>query len=210
MRVKGKAAHAGVEIEKGANAILELAHQIIAFHRLHGLAPGVTVSAGLIKGGTLYNVVPAEAWVEIDVRAETQAGVEALRQAVTGQAGHTTVPGTQVHLEGDLHYPPMTTTPATTFLVDLARRAAGELGFEIKGAATGGASDANLIAGLGLPVLDGLGPVGGLDHSPDEYIEQASIVPRTAMLVGLIQHILAEREHLITWRDQGTVSFGTL
>lgn len=202
VRVKGKAAHAGVEIEKGANAILELAHQIIAFHKLHGLAPGVTVSAGLINGGTRYNVVPDDAWVEIDVRAETQAGIETLRRAVAGLAGHTTVPGTQVDIEGGFHSPPMATTPAIALLVELAQSVARELDFEIEGAATGGASDANLIANLGLPVLDGLGPVGGLDHSPDEYIEKDSIVPRTAMLAGLIQRILAERERLITLRDQ--------
>lgn len=200
--VKGKAAHAGVEIEKGANAILELAHQIIAFHKLHGLVPGVTVSAGLIQGGIQYNVVPDEAWVELDVRAENQEGVEALRDAVAGLAGHTTVPGTQVDIKGDIHYPPMSITPAVTFLVELAQGAAQELGFTIKGASTGGASDANLIANLGLPVLDGLGPVGGLDHSPDEYIEKDSLVPRTAMLAGLIQRILAERDNLSSRRDQ--------
>jgi glutamate carboxypeptidase len=200
VRVQGKAAHAGVEVEKGANAVLELAHQIIAFHQLHGLAPGVTVSAGLVQGGIQYNVVPDAAWADIDVRAVDQAGVEALAGAVAGLAGHTTVPGTTVQIEGGIHYPPMTTTPATAFLVELAQAAARELGFEVNAAATGGASDANLVASLGVPVLDGLGPIGGLDHGPDEYIDQNSLVPRTAMLAGLIRHILARRDHLASLR----------
>jgi len=88
----------------------------------------------------------------------------------------------------------MAQTPAVRFLASLARASARELGFEINAVATGGASDANVLASLGIPVLDGLGPVGGLDHSPDEYIETDSLVPRAAMLAGLIHRILAEKE----------------
>jgi glutamate carboxypeptidase len=111
------------------------------------------------------------------------------------------VPGTQVQIQGGFSYFPMSKTKATAFLVKLAQGAAQEVGLEVKDAATGGASDANQIAALGVPVLDGLGPVGGLDHGPDEYIEQASIVPRTALLVGLIQRILAQREALAELRQ---------
>lgn len=198
IRVIGKAAHAGVEPEKGANAILELAHQIIALHRLNGLAPGVTVNAGVIGGGTKSNVVAAEAWVRVDARAADPAGAEALAQAIADLAGHTTIPRTQVEVAGGFHYPPMAKTPAVALLVEFARNAARDLGFEVNDAATGGASDANVIAALGVPVLDGLGPVGGLDHSPDEYIEADSIVPRTALVAGLIQRILSQREGLIS------------
>ena len=201
VRVKGKAAHAGVEPEKGANAILELAHQVIAFQKLNGLVPGVTVNAGVISGGTQHNVVPEEAQLDVDVRATDLAGVAAIRHAIAHLNGQTTVPGAQVHIQGGFSYFPMAKTPATAFLVELAQDVAQELGFETKDAATGGASDANMIAALGVPVLDGLGPVGGLDHGPDEYIEQASIVPRTALLVGLIQRILASREVLAGLRN---------
>lgn len=200
VRVRGKAAHAGVEPEKGANAILEMAHQIIAFQKLNGLAPGVTVNVGVINGGTAHNVVPAEAELEVDVRAVDLAGVAAFRQAVAGLSGLTTVPGTRVQIEGDFTLFPMAKTPATAFLVELAQEVARDLGFEIKDMATGGASDANEIAGLGIPVLDGLGPVGGLGHSPDEYIEQASILPRTTLLAGLIRWILARRAELAALR----------
>jgi glutamate carboxypeptidase len=194
VRVKGKAAHAGVEPEKGANAILEMAHQAIAFQKLNGIAPGVTVNVGVISGGTAHNVVPAEAELEVDVRAVDLSGVAAIRHAVAHLNDQTTVPGTQAHIQGGFSYFPMAKTAAIAFLVELAQEAAQELGFEVKDAATGGASDANQIAALGVPVLDGLGPVGGLDHGPDEYIEQASIVPRTALLVGLIQRLLTHRE----------------
>jgi glutamate carboxypeptidase len=202
VRVRGKAAHAGVEPQKGANAILELAHQVIAFQNLNGLTPGVTINTGVVTGGTQHNVVPAEAELEVDVRATDLAGVAAIRHAVANLNGHTTVPGTQVQIQGGFSYFPMAKTQATGFLVKLAQESARELGFEIKDAATGGASDANQISALGVPVLDGLGPVGGLDHGPDEYIEQASIVPRTALLVGLIQRILARREALVGLRNQ--------
>lgn len=194
VRVKGKSAHAGVEPEKGANAILELAHQIIALHKLNGLAPGVTVNAGVIGGGIRSNVVPAEAWALVDARAADAAGAEKIRRAIVEMNGHATVPGTQVEVEGGFNFQPMTKTRAIADLVELAQRVARELGFEVKDAATGGASDANTIAGLGVPVLDGLGPIGGSDHSPDEYIDADSIVPRTALLAGLIQRVVAQRE----------------
>ena len=192
LTVTGKSAHAGVEPEKGANAVLELAHQIIALHRLNGLAPGVTVNADVIRGGTVSNVVPDQAQVEVDVRATDFQGADAIQRAFAEMPQHITVPVTRVECSGSFKYPPMAKTPAIAFLVELARAAARELGFEVNDAATGGASDANVIAGLGVPVLDGLGPVGGFDHSPDEYIEADSIVPRTALVANLIQRILSD------------------
>jgi glutamate carboxypeptidase len=201
VRVTGKAAHAGVEPEKGVNAILEMAHQVIAFQNLNGVAPGVTVNTGVITGGTQHNVVPDVAELEVDVRAVDLAGVAAIRHAVANLNGQTVVPGAQVQIQGGFSYFPMAKTRATAFLVNLAQESAAVLGFAVKDAATGGASDANMISALGIPVLDGLGPVGGLDHGPDEYIEQHSITPRTALLVGLIQRILARREELAGQRQ---------
>jgi glutamate carboxypeptidase len=192
LRVMGKAAHAGVEPEKGANAVIELAHQILALQTLNGISPGVTVNPDVIGGGTVSNVIPDEAWVTVDVRAVDPAGAEAVTQALARLASRMVVPGTRVEMTGHFSYPPMARTPAVSFLAELAREAAREVGFEINDVATGGASDANVLASLGLPVLDGLGPIGGLDHSPDEYIEADSLVPRTAMLAGLIQRILSE------------------
>jgi glutamate carboxypeptidase len=192
LRVTGKAAHAGVEPEKGANAVVELAHQIIALYRLNGLAPGVTVNPGVIGGGTVSNVVPDEAWVTIDVRAVDPAGAEAITHAINNLSTQTII-GTRVEVTRMISYPPMARTPAVRLLAEFARDSARALGFEINDVATGGASDANVLASLGIPVLDGLGPIGGLDHSPDEYIEADSFAPRAAMVAGLIQRILLEK-----------------
>ena len=192
LRVTGKAAHAGVEPEKGANAVLELAHQIIALYGLNGIAPGVTVNPDVLGGGTVSNVIPAEAWALVDVRATDPTGAEAVTRALRDLPAHTTVPGTHTEIRGNFSYPPMARTPAVSLLAELARDSARELGFEINDVATGGASDANVLASFGLPVLDGLGPVGGLDHSPEEYIEADSFAPRAAMVASLIQRILSE------------------
>ena len=195
LHVRGKAAHAGVEPEKGANAILELAHRIAALHALNGIAPGVTVNAGVIGGGTRPNVVPEAAWVDVDVRAIDMVGANAIKQAIADLAQQPAqVRGTIVEVTGGFGFMPMSKTKAIAGLVELAQASARELGFEVNAAATGGVSDANKMAELGVPVLDGLGPVGGLDHGPDEYIEQSSIVPRTALLALLMQKIATNRK----------------
>jgi glutamate carboxypeptidase len=116
-------------------------------------------------------------------------------------AQHTTVPGTSVSVEGTFGCAPMPKTRATELLVSLAQQCARGLGFGLDDTATGGVSDANVIAGLGVPVLDGLGPIGGLDHSPNEYIDGDSIVPRTLLLADLIRLVVGERERLRSLRE---------
>lgn len=200
--VKGKAAHAGVEPEKGANAVIELAHQVTNLYKLNGIAPGVTVNPDVIGGGTKSNVIADEAWALIDVRAVDPAGAERVHAALNAAIQSVTVPGTTVELQGDFHFHPMAKTPAVGLLAKLAKQAAQELGFTVNDVATGGASDANTIARFGVPVLDGLGPIGGLDHSPNEYIEIDSIIPRTELAARLIQAALAERDQLIALRNE--------
>jgi glutamate carboxypeptidase len=186
LQVQGKEAHAGVEPWKGANAILALAQQIAALQSLNGMRPGVTVNVGVVRGGTLSNVVPGQASAEVDVRATRQEDMGPVKTAIERIAGTPYVPGTTATLTGDWRGAPMAKTPAVGALAALARKCARELSFEVGDAATGGLSYANGIAGAGMPVLDGLGPVGGLDHSPDEYILASSIVPRTALLALLL------------------------
>src|SRR6185436_18111505 len=106
LRITGKAAHAGVEPEKGVNAVVELAHQILALQELNGLTPGVTVNPGVIGGGTVSNVIPAEAWVIVDVRATDPPGAEAITQALRGLPARTVVPGTHTEIHGGFSYPP--------------------------------------------------------------------------------------------------------
>jgi glutamate carboxypeptidase len=184
--VYGKAAHAGVEPQRGANAILALAHQTIALHALNGMRDGVTLNVGVVQGGTLPNVVPAHARAEIDVRVMRPEDMEPVGAAIAAVAANPVVPGVRAELSDGWHFAPMARTSQIAALAELANACAEELGFSVKDAATGGISYANTLAALGLPVLDGLGPIGGLDHSPNEYISVSSIVPRTALLALLM------------------------
>jgi glutamate carboxypeptidase len=187
----GRSAHAGVEPEKGSNAILTLAHHLGALDRLNGMRPGGTVNVGYIEGGSLPSVVADYAKMRLDLRAFSADDMESLEEAMVEQIGRTVVPGVRVTatLEEGSYSPAMERTASVIKLEQLAQQAAREIGFEVRGAATGGASDASIAAAEGVSTLDGLGPIGGLDHGPDEYIELDSIVPRTALLAKLIKAI---------------------
>jgi len=182
----GRAAHAGVEPEKGRSAIVEAARQVIALHALNGRWPTVTVNAGQISGGTRPNVVAAECRIELDLRAATTAEFDEASDAVTAIVTHPSLEGVTGSLRRIAGHPPMEKSATSARLVELAQEIATDLGFTIRDAATGGASDANTCAAMGLPALDGLGPVGGDDHSTDEWLDLDSIVPRTALLAGLV------------------------
>jgi glutamate carboxypeptidase len=187
VRVQGKAAHAGVEPEKGRSAILALMRHLTAIDRLNGFRPGVTVNIGRIAGGTQPNVVAEEAHAELDLRAWRNADILDLLDAIRAQLaartrrrhGHARCQARRRHAGDGAH---ARRRRARSHDAAASRR----LGFTVKGASTGGASDASFVAAEGVPVLDGLGPIGGLDHSPDEYIELDSIVPRTALLALLM------------------------
>jgi glutamate carboxypeptidase len=186
LEVFGKAAHAGVEPQKGANAVLALAHKIVVLQALNGTYEGLTVNCGVISGGSVPNAVPDYAKAVIDVRIGRRADMQLVEDAIRTIAETAHVPDTNTKLSDGWFYPPMDRTPQIAALAELTQRCAQELGFSVKDAATGGVSYANLLAGAGLPVLDGLGPVGGHDHSPGEYIAISSIVPRTALLALLL------------------------
>jgi glutamate carboxypeptidase len=186
LTVQGRAAHAGVEPEKGAHAVLALAQQIVALQALNGTRPGLTVNVGVISGGSVPNAVPDSAHALVDVRVAAAADMAPVEAAIRAIAAEERVAGTRTDLGDGWFAPPMDRTSAIMALAERAKACASELGFSISDAATGGVSYANLLAGAGLPVLDGLGPVGGLDHSPREYIEISSIVPRTALLALLL------------------------
>jgi glutamate carboxypeptidase len=186
LEVEGREAHAGVEPQRGASAILAIARCIVQLQALNEMRPGVTVNVGVVQGGTLPNVVPGYARAEVDVRAVEVADLEPVAAVIRQIVAEPKVPGTSVRLHGGWKAPPMPRTPEIAALVAVAQSCASDLGFELDAASTGGISYANYLAGLGLPVLDGLGPIGGLDHSPAEYILASSIVPRTALLALLL------------------------
>ncbi len=199
LTVHGRAAHAGVEPEKGRNAILAAAQLIVELQALNGRWPGVTLNVGVIHGGSRPNVVAEEAVLEVDLRAISRADLEAAEAAVRTAAARTTVPDTHVTVEETARHWPMEKLERSGRLVEHAQAIAGRLGFELADASTGGASDANTTAGLGVPSLDGLGPIGGNDHSPAEYLDVESIVPRTVLLAGLLLAI--GRDSVIgSWR----------
>ncbi len=184
--VNGRAAHAGVEPEKGRSAILEAAHQVIGLHALNGRWPGVTCNVGVIEGGTRTNVVAERATLKVDIRATTREYLEAALAAARDLAAHPTVPDVEVVVDAHDGHLPMERLERSVRLIEDAQALAERLGFEVRDAATGGASDANTTAGMGIPTLDGLGPIGGNDHAPGEYLELDSIVPRTTLLAGLL------------------------
>ncbi|MEO5985765.1 MAG: M20 family metallopeptidase [Candidatus Limnocylindria bacterium] len=189
IELSGRAAHAGIEPEKGRSAILAAAHQVVALQGLNGRWPGVTVNAGVIRGGTRPNVVPERCELMVDLRATTTEPFAAAAAEVERIALTPAVKGVTASLRRTAAHAPMEKTPAAERLVELTVSIAADLGFPLRDAATGGASDANTCAALGLPVLDGLGPVGGDDHSADEWLDLGSIVPRTALLAALLSRI---------------------
>ena len=186
LTIRGRAAHAGVEPEKGRSAILEASRLIRDLHALNGRWPGVTVNVGVVAGGTRPNVVAERCVLEVDVRATDAASQDEAEAAIRDLAAATEVPDTSVTVERRAGHRPMQKLEKSGRLVDHAVAIANRLGFEVKDTATGGASDANTTSGLGVPTLDGLGPVGGNDHSPAEYLDVSSVVPRTALFAGLL------------------------
>lgn len=189
IEIVGRAAHAGVEPERGRSAILEAAHKTIALQALNGRWPGVTVNVGVIRGGTRTNVVPERCLLEVDVRSPEEGTLRAVEAEVERIAAEHTVPDVTAIARGHAWHRPMEKTEGGARLAALAAAVAADLGFELRDAATGGASDANTTAAAGVPTLDGLGPVGGDDHGPREWIDLPSVVPRIALLAGLVSKL---------------------
>jgi glutamate carboxypeptidase len=182
----GRAAHAGVEPERGRSATLQAAHSTIALHELNGRWPGVTVNVGVVRGGTRPNVVAPECELEVDMRAENAAAFDEAVAEVQRAAEATVVPDVTATFVLKAGFPPMEKTEAIGRLAERAKEIGASIGITLNDASTGGASDANPIAGMGIPVLDGLGPIGGDDHSPSEWLDVASIPPRVALLGALV------------------------
>jgi len=186
IRIEGRAAHAGVEPERGRSAIVEAAHKTLALTALNGRWPGVTVNVGVMRGGMRPNIIAEWAELEIDLRATSRETMEAAAAAIAEIAEHSTGPDVTATLTRRAWWWPMEKTAATATLAEMATDLAGRLGFELHDTSTGGASDANTTSAAGAPTLDGLGPVGGNAHAPSEYMELDSIVPRTTLLAALL------------------------
>jgi len=184
IKVEGKAAHAGLEPEKGASAILELARQTEQLHALNVSGSGITLNVGVVHGGTRSNVVAAEAQGEIDVRFSTEAESAEIERILSNLKPIDE--RTKVFVSGGINRPPMERTPAVVELFEKARAIAAELDFDLGEAQVGGASDGNFLAAMGIPVLDGLGISGDGAHAVHEHIEAGDIARRGALIGSLL------------------------
>lgn len=185
LRVQGRAAHAGLDFTSGANAIVELARQIEKVAGFTRLERGITVSPGVIAGGTRANVVPAEARAEIDVRVLRLRDAQALDRKFRRLRPFDR--RCLVEVSGGLNRPPMERSPGGLRLFRAARKLAAELDIRLEESTSGGGSDGNFTAALGVATLDGLGAVGEGAHAPHESVLVDRLADRTALLAGLIE-----------------------
>lgn len=185
--VHGVAAHAGVNPGKGVSAVRELARQILAIETLQDLAQQITVNVGLISGGTRPNVVAEEARAIVDVRAPTRAAADRIEASMQALSPH--LPGATLTVRGGFGRPPMERTDGVARLFALATEVGAELGQSVTEGGTGGGSDGNFCAALGVPTLDGLGALGDAAHALDEHVLVDALAPRAALLAGLLARL---------------------
>lgn len=196
LSVRGTAAHAGMEPEKGRNAIVEIAHQIAQFYSFNGWRDGITVNPGVISGGIAANVIPDYAEVKLDLRFLSHRDRIATEEQWHEIMSNCKVPDVEVALEILPNMKePMVCTPEGMQLVQMAQRLANTLGFTLGHELTGGAGDAGYASQCGMPVLDGLGPIGGNDHSPREYLKLDSVAQRAGLLAGLTVSVASSLMH---------------
>jgi glutamate carboxypeptidase len=187
--VHGKAAHAGLEPEKGVNATTEISRVVLALAALENPEHGTTVVPTLLKSGTTINTVPDLAVLEIDARSFSQDDLIRVDSAVKNLK--PTIPGARIEVAGGLHRPPLQPS-STAELYTIAEKVAAEIGMSPLGSAeVGGASDGNFAAAAGARVLDGLGAVGGGAHAANEWVSLSTIEPRSAFLHAFIKELLA-------------------
>jgi glutamate carboxypeptidase len=187
VQVTGVGAHSGVDFEKGHSAVLELAKLVQTISNFTNLERKLTVNCGVIAGGTRSNVVASQAYTEVDVRvakASDTAYVEKLFRSLK-----VSDPDCKLTITGGINRPPMERKAGTIALFKKARGLAAELGFDLDEAATGGGSDGNFTAALGVPTLDGMGAVGDGAHAAHESIMIEHLVPRTALLAAMIASV---------------------
>ncbi len=184
--VHGKGAHSGVEPQKGHSAIDELAHKVIKLHSLTNYDEGLTVNVGQVEGGTSCNTVAPLAVGNVDVRVVNEEQAVWADEQIREICSSPDVEGTSIELEGDISRPPMFLEDNAKKLLDIIVAVGKDLGMNIKHTSTGGGSDGNFTAAMGVATIDGLGPVGGNAHSEEEYLEIDSLVERTLLLANVI------------------------
>ncbi len=184
VHVKGRAAHAGGDHEEGRNALEEMAHQIIAIQKLTDYTKQTTLNVGVMHGGTVSNVIPEEAFAEVDIRVMQPGEWERIEAEMKNLK--TVLDGTTLKITGGLNRPPMPFDETMKNTFEKAKSIAARVGMELKAGGTGGASDGNFVAASGIPVLDGMGAIGEGYHSEREYIFADSLEQRKNLLVALL------------------------
>jgi glutamate carboxypeptidase len=184
LSVKGVAAHSGVDFEQGHSAVIELARQIDVLQSFTDLGSGITVNPGVIGGGTCSNVIPAEAWVEIDVRVARKQDTAKVDRMLRSLRPFDKA--CRLTMSGGMNRPPMERSKGTVALFLRAQQLAATIGIALEEAATGGASDGNFTSALGIPTLDGMGAVGAGAHAPHEHLRRKHLAPRTALLAAML------------------------
>ncbi|TQO18810.1 glutamate carboxypeptidase [Rhodoglobus vestalii] len=186
--VQGRTAHSGVEPERGVNAAVEAAHLLLELQALSGSAPGLSVNVGTIAAGNKVNIVPGSAQLRVEVRAVRITDLIGALDAIDERADRPHVPGAVITTKRLDVCPPLE-IDSTRDLARIATRLAVDLGLDLQVAATGGVSDANFVAASGVSTLDGLGPIGGGDHTEDEWIDLTTVPQRVALLSALIVEV---------------------
>lgn len=189
LNVTGRAAHSGVEPEKGRSAIEELAHKIMKLHALSDYESGISVNVGVIEGGTAVNTVADRAKAKVDIRISRLEQAEPLDRDIRRICGTPDVDGTTIELKGGITRPPMERNAQTVALFQLIQQVASTIGLELTETATGGSSDASFTSALGIPTIDGMGPVGGFPHSEKEYLRVDTMQERTLLLAKVIERL---------------------
>lgn len=189
VEVKGKAAHAGVAPELGRNAAMEVAHQILQLGKLGDEDKKTTINFTVLKAGDRTNVIPDQATAKADVRAALPEEFDRIEKDLARVSANKLIPETEVQTSLQRGLPPMPQTAESDRLVAIAQGIYGELGRKLTIEGSGGAADASLSAGVGTPTLDGFGIVGGNIHTPEEYAEVESVVPRVYLLSRMIMEL---------------------
>ncbi|MBK9210818.1 MAG: M20 family metallopeptidase [Anaerolineales bacterium] len=186
VHVKGVAAHAGGDHEKGRNAIEEMAHQVLAIQKMTDYKRQTTLNVGVINGGTVSNVIPEEAFAEVDIRVMQPGEWERIEAEM--KTLKPVLDGTTLKITGGLNRPPMPFDETMKATFEKAKSIAAGIGMELKAGGTGGASDGNFVAPFGIPVLDGMGAIGEGYHSEREYIFADSLEQRRDLLITLLMN----------------------
>jgi len=189
IKVKGRAAHAGVAPQDGRNAADELIHQLEAAKAFPKTGDGMTLNLTLMNAGSRYNIIPEDASATLNLRVRDRGEVDKVVQTLEASAKSPSIPDTTVAVTRNVSFPPLSNNPATDALADRAEAIYAGLGMKLGRAGNGGASESALAADAGVAALDGLGPIGGGFHSDDEYLDLKSVTPRLYLLTKLIMDL---------------------